>query len=340
MGAMSTSGTKSFQQRNLELVRSSLRAVQHLLDDPAVNEIQINAPDTVFARSGGVDRPMDVQISAVEIKAAIQTIASINDKEIASHFASNKEERAKKILSARLPGLRIEAILSPVAIEGPSMCIRKHSAKVVPLESYVESGILSHGGLELLRDIAQKQESMIIAGSTYSGKTTLVNAFVNSMPDTDRLFCIEQVHELQINKPNKVMCECDPEQGVTAEHALMTAMRYSPHRIIVGELRGREAVTFLEACNTGHAGLTTLHADSARDSLMRLEDLVMQAGRNMPYEAIRARIASSIQWVVHIGLFDGKRKIKEIFRVDGINRETQKYVFSDFSTGVLNANES
>lgn len=334
---MSTSGTKSFQQRNLELVRSSLRSLQHLLDDPTVNEIQVNAPNTVFARVGGQDKRVDVQISAVEIKAAIQTIASINDKEIASHFASTKEERAKKILSARLPGLRIEAILPPVAIEGPTMCIRKHSSKVVPLESYVDSEILSNEGFETLKGIAGRQESMIIAGSTYSGKTTLVNAFVNSMPDADRLFCIEQVHELQINKPNKVMCECDPEQGVTAEHALMTAMRYSPHRIIVGELRGKEAITFLEACNTGHAGLTTLHADSARDSLMRLEDLVMQAGRNMPYEAIRARIASSIQWVVHIGLFEGKRKIKEIYRVDGIDRETQKYVFTDFSTGVLNA---
>lgn len=337
---MSTSGTKSFQQRNLELVRSSLKALRHLLDDPNVNEIQVNAPNTVFARVGGQDKRLDVQISAVEIKAAIQTIASINDKEIASHFASTKEERAKKILSARLPGLRIEAILPPVAIEGPTMCIRKHSSKVVPLESYVDSEILSTEGFELLRGIASRQESMIIAGSTYSGKTTLVNAFVNSMPDADRLFCIEQVHELQINKPNKVMCECDPEQGVTAEHALMTAMRYSPHRIIVGELRGKEAVTFLEACNTGHAGLTTLHADSARDSLMRLEDLVMQAGRNMPYEAIRARIASSIQWVVHIGLFEGKRKIKEIYRVDGIDRETQKYIFTDYSTGVLHANQS
>lgn len=324
---------RSFQQRNLELVRSSLRSVIHLLDDPSVNEIQINAPNKVFARSGGTDTLVNVPISAVEIKSAIQTIASINDKEIASHLASTKDERSKKILSARLPGLRIEAILPPVAIDGPTMCIRKHTSRVVPLEDYVGTQILSTPAYELLKGIALRQESMIIAGSTYSGKTTLVNAFVNSMPDADRLFCIEQVHELLINKPNKVMCECDPEQGVTAEHALMTAMRYSPHRIIVGELRGKEAVTFLEACNTGHAGLTTLHADNARDSLMRLEDLVMQAGRNMPYEAIRARIASSIQWVLHIGLFEGRRKIKEIYRVDGIDRETQKYVFTDFSTG-------
>lgn len=325
--------SKSYGQRSLEIVYSTLASVKNLLDDPEINEIQINAPNVVFARKGAKDFFTNIKISATEIKAAIQTIAAMNDKEISTRFSVTKEERSRSMLSARLPGLRIEGILDPVAINGPSMCIRKHSTKVFPLDSYVQSGILTEATYKLLSGIAKRQESLIIAGSTYSGKTTLVNAFINDMPDEDRLFIIEQVHELMVNKPNIVMTECDPEQGVTAQHALMSAMRYSPSRIIIGELRGMEAINFLEACNTGHAGLTTLHADSARDCLMRLEDLVMQANRGIPLEAVRSRIATSIKWVLHIGMYDGKREIKEIYRVDGMNKESNQYKFTNFSTG-------
>jgi pilus assembly protein CpaF len=325
--------SKSYGQRSLDIVRSTLASVSHLLDDESVNEIQINAPNVVFVRKGAKDLFTNIKISATEIKAAIQTIAAINEKEISTRFSVTQEERSKSMLSARLPGLRIEGILDPVAVNGPSMCIRKHSTRVFTLGSYVDSGILTPKTYELLRGIAQRQESLIIAGSTYSGKTTLVNAFINEMPDEDRLFVIEQVHELLIKKPNMVITECDPDQGVTAQHALMSAMRYSPSRIIIGELRGKEAINFLEACNTGHAGLTTLHADSARDCLMRLEDLVMQANRGIPLEAVRARIATSITWVLHIGMYDGKREIREIYRVDGMNRDTNQYNFTNFSTG-------
>lgn len=328
-----TNPAQSYQQRQLELVRANLSSVVHLLDDPTVNEIQINAPGVVFARRGATDVNAQIDIKASEIQAAVQTIAAINDKEVASQFATSREERARNTLSARLPGLRIEAIQSPVAIRGPSMCIRKHSTSVFKLQEYVDRGITNQGVADLIREIAQKQESMLIAGSTYSGKTTLVNAFVDCIPDSERLFFIEQVHELLVQKPNVVMLECDPDQGVTAQHALMTAMRYSPHRIIVGELRGPEAINLLEACNTGHACYSTIHAESARDSLMRLEDLVMQAGRNLPYEAIRARVATSIRWVLHIGLVNGQRKINELFRVDGLDRGTQEYKFTNFSTG-------
>ena len=327
---------KSYGQRSLAVVHSTLASVKHLLDDESVNEIQINAPNVVFARKGAKDYFTGIKISATEIKAAIQTIAAMNDKEISTRYAVTQEERSNSMLSARLPGLRIEGILDPVAVNGPSMCIRKHSTRVFALPSYVDSGILTPATLELLSGIAKRQETLIIAGSTYSGKTTLVNAFINEMPDEDRLFIIEQVHELLIKKPNMVITECDPEQGVTAQHALMSAMRYSPSRIIIGELRGKEAINFLEACNTGHAGLTTLHADSARDCLMRLEDLVMQANRGIPLEAVRARIASSINWVLHIGMYSGQREIREIYRVDGMNRETNQYKFTNFSTGEAN----
>lgn len=328
--------SKSYGQRSLAVVHATLASIKHLLDDETINEIQINAPNVVFARKGAKDYFTDIKISATEIKAAIQTIAAINDKEIATRYSVSQVERSKSMLSARLPGLRIEGILDPVAVNGPSMCIRKHSTKVFTLESYVESGILTPATYELLSGIAKRQESLIIAGSTYSGKTTLVNAFINEMPDADRLFIIEQVHELLVKKPNMVITECDPDQGVTAQHALMSAMRYSPSRIIIGELRGMEAINFLEACNTGHAGLTTVHAESARDCLMRLEDLVMQANRGIPLEAVRSRIATSIKWVLHIGMYDGKREIKEIYRVDGMNRETNQYKFSNFSTGETN----
>ena len=162
-----------------------------MLDDSEINEIQINAPNVVFVRKGAKDYFTGIKISATEIKAAIQTIAAMNDKEIATRYAVTQEERSKSMLSARLPGLRIEGILEPVAVNGPSMCIRKHSTKVFSLASYVDSGILTPETYKLLSGIAKRQESLIIAGSTYSGKTTLVNAFIDDMRDEDRLsLCI------------------------------------------------------------------------------------------------------------------------------------------------------
>lgn len=315
--------TQSYMSRCLAGVFGALEPLRDVLADTRVNEIQINAPDEVFVRVGSRDERLDVKLSAGAIRAAITIVASINDKEV----GSTKDEY---VLSARLPGMRIEAMLPPVAVRGPSMCIRRHATRVVKLDEYVHSGVCTQEKADLMLKIIQANENFLVIGGTYSGKTTLVNALLALIPREQRLFIIEQVHELRIEAPNAVLLECDPEQGVTAQRGVMAGMRYSPHRIILGELRGAEALDFLNACNTGHPGsCSTIHADSAEDGLSRLEDLVLQAGR-LPYEAIQNRIGKSIQWLIHIHMVDGKRVIGEIVKVNGFDRSLKKYILEPF----------
>lgn len=319
--------SSSYNERCLSSVLAALQPIRAQLDDLTINEIQINGPNDVFVRVGGIDHHLEVALSAANIQTAINVVAAMNNKEV----GNTKEQY---VLSARLPGMRIEALLPPVAINGPSMCIRRHASRVVTLEEYVQGEVITQRQANLLRRIVEANQNFLVIGGTYSGKTTLVNALMKIIPDEQRLFIIEQVHELRVEASNHVILECDPDQGVTAQRAVMAGMRYSPHRIILGELRGSEAIDFLNACNTGHPGsCTTIHADSARDGLARLEDLILQADR-LPYEAIQNRIANSIQWLMHISMVGGKRKVGQIIRVRGFDRNEKKYLFEDFSQGV------
>lgn len=315
-----------YSARILASILETLAPLRPYWKDPGVDEIQINGANDVFVRESGFDRKIEVILPESMIRSAIGLVASYNEKMIG--------ERGKLfILSARLPGMRIEAMLPPVAIKGPTMCIRKHATRVVPMSEYVDKGVCSESQATLLNEIVQSNTNFLVSGGTYSGKTTLVNALLKLIPTDQRLFTIEQVAELRIEAPNYSSLECDPEQGVTAQRGLMLGMRMSPHRIVLGELRGPEAVDFLMACNTGHPGsCTTIHSDSARDALSRLEDLVMMANK-MPLDALRARIGQSISWVIQIQMHRGMRRITEIFKVDGFDRSTGEYRFIDFSKG-------
>lgn len=317
---------QSFNARTLAAIRQSLLPLRELWDDPSIDEIQINGPDDVFVRSGGRDKRLNIPLSQSMIESAINLVAAFNDKVMG-------ERKKHFILSARLPGVRIEAMMPPVALKGPSMCIRRHASRVVHLHEYVERGVCTDKQADTLRMIVASTSNFMVSGGTYSGKTTLMNALLALIPRDQRLFTIEQVAELRIEAPNYASVECDPEQGVTATRALAVGMRYSPHRVVLGELRGDEAVDFLMACNTGHPGsCTTIHADSARDALTRLEDLCMQKVK-MPYSALRARIGQSIAWVIQIQMHSGQRRITEIYKVEGYDRHADQYKFVDFSTG-------
>ena len=309
------------------LLRGNQQAILPLWHDESIDEIQVNAPDNVFVRKRGIDTPVPIHLPEGQIRSAFNFLSSYNEKVTG--------ERSKLyILSARLPGFRVEAMIPPVSVRGPSMCIRRHASRVVSLEEYVNSGICTHEQAELIRHIVKSKTNFMVSGGTYSGKTTLVNAILALIPPEERLFVIEQVAELRIENPNFAQIECDPEQGVTAQRALTVAMRYSPHRVILGELRGGEAVDFLMACNTGHPGsCTTIHADSAIDAIARLEDLVLGASK-MPFSALRARIGNSVSWVIQIQMEGGSRKIKEIVKVNGYNREKDSYEFEDVTEGV------
>ena len=324
---MEAPASNSFSTRVLEAIKHSMPSILHLWDDESIDEIQVNAPNQVFVRRRGFDTRLDVRLPEGEIRSAFNFLSSYNEKVTG--------ERTKLyILSARLPGYRVEAMIPPVSIRGPSMCIRRHATRVVTLDEYVHGGICTRAQADLIQHIVRSKTNFMVSGGTYSGKTTLVNALLALIPPEERLFIIEQVAELRVESPNFAQIECDPEQGVNAQRALTVAMRYSPHRVILGELRGGEAVDFLMACNTGHPGsCTTIHADSAVDAIARLEDLVMSASQ-MPYSALRARIGNSISWVLQIQMEGGRRRIKEIVRVAGYDREKDKYQFEDVTEGV------
>ncbi len=280
----------------------------------------INGPHDIFIRQSGPDTKLEVPLSDGQIRTAIQLLASMADKVV---------DKSSLVLSARLPGFRVEAALPPVAVKGPSMCIRRHATKILKLEDYITSGTISKAQAEVIRSTVAQRKNFLIAGGTYSGKTTLMNCILSLIQPEHRLFVIEQVQELKIASPNHVLIECDPEQGVTARRAVMMGMRYSPDRIILGELRGQEAFDWMDASNTGHPGSgATIHADGAADALGRLESLVMMANTGIPFEVVQARIASTVDVIFFIQQKNGVRRMSQICQLTGFNRATGEYTIN------------
>ncbi len=309
-----------YSQRSLASFLDALAPLRPVFDDPSINEIMINGPHDIFIRQSGPDTKLDVPLSDGQIRTAIQLLASMADKVV---------DKSSLVLSARLPGFRVEAALPPVAVKGPSMCIRRHATKILKLEDYIASGTISKAQAEVIRSTVAQRKNFLIAGGTYSGKTTLMNCILSLIQPEHRLFVIEQVQELKIASPNHVLIECDPEQGVTARRAVMMGMRYSPDRIILGELRGQEAFDWMDASNTGHPGSgATIHADGAADALGRLESLVMMANTGIPFEVVQARIASTVDVIFFIQQKNGVRRMSQICQLTGFNRATGEYTIN------------
>lgn len=315
----------SYSQRSLEGFLDALAPLRSVFDDPSINEIMINGPDDVFIRQKGPDKQLPIKLSASQIKVAITLLASMSDKVV---------DKSQLLLSARLPGMRIEAVLPPVSVKGPAMCIRRHATRIMSLDDYLKSATLTEPqALEIKKTVAERG-NFLIAGGTYSGKTTLMNCILSLIDPAHRLYIIEQVQELKIAAPNHVLMECDPEQGVTARRLVMTAMRFSPDRIILGELRGPEAYDWLDAANSGHPGSgATIHADGAPDALKRLESLVLMADTGMPYEAIQGRIGDTVKTVLFIQQKNGERRLSQICHVRGFDRVRGEYQTETFNYG-------
>jgi pilus assembly protein CpaF len=302
---------QGYKQQVLSQLKDTLHVLRPYFDDENVNEIMVNAPNEVFISRLGKDLRVTVALGAGEIAAAITLIASLMAREVG-------EKSGQRILSGRLPGFRVEAILPPVAVNGPSMCIRRHSARVFSLDEYIASGVISERYGDLLDGAIKARENFLIVGGTGSGKTTLMNTALTLIPNDERLFVIETVHELQVQAENHVVIECDEDQGVTPRRAVRTAMRYAPKRIIVGELRGPEAHDWKDAANTGHPGSgATIHANSANQALPRFENLLLMAGMGIPYEPLRVSIAETVQWMFYIERQGPTRSVSQVSRVHG-----------------------
>jgi Flp pilus assembly CpaF family ATPase len=299
-----------------------LLPLKAILDASDVTEVMVNGDAAVFVeRRGGIKR-VDVALPPANVTSALQLLATAQEKSV-------KAGTELGLIGAELPGLRIQGVLPPTATRGPALSIRKHSVVEFTLEDFVRDGLLDEQWADYLAALVRAGENMLVAGGTGSGKTTWLNALVQKLPDSRRIVSIEDTQELRVRVPNWLPLKTNEQRGVTATRLLETTLRLRPDSILLGELRGGEAATFLEALNTGHSGcMTTLHANSAQLALRRLEVLVMRSEVPWPLTAVRNQIASTIRYVIFVARVGDQRRLTQVLRLDGYDAETSNYEVS------------
>jgi len=304
----------------IENVFNSMRRLgilQPLVEDKAVTEIMINGPDKVFIEKEGRVFLTDLRFESREkLEDLIQSVVS---------KANRAVNEASPIVDARLSdGSRVNVVLQPIAINGPVMTIRKFPQKPMTIDDLVKCGSLSEEAAEALRLMVRAKYNIFICGGTGSGKTTFLNALSGLIPPYERIITIEDSAELQIIGIENIVkmetrdANTEGKGKITMRDLIRTSLRMRPERIIVGEVRGPEALDMLQAMNTGHDGsLSTGHANSAADMLSRLETMVLSAAP-LPLEAIRQQIASAVDIIVHLSrLRDRSRRTMEISEIAG-----------------------
>jgi pilus assembly protein CpaF len=238
-------------------------------------------------------------------------------------------DESSPMVDARLPdGSRVNAVIPPLSLSGPLITIRKFSRKRLTLDDMIKLGTLSTETVEFLQRCIQAQLNMLISGGTGSGKTTLLNALSTAIPDEERIVTIEDAAELRLNQTHVLRLEARPkdlagENEIPIRSLVRNALRMRPDRIIVGEVRGPEALDMLQAMNTGHDGsLSTIHANSSRDALARVETMVLMAGYDLPVRAIREQVSSALECIIHLErLEDGSRRVTAITEVQRMESE-------------------
>jgi pilus assembly protein CpaF len=313
----------NFEERE-ELVRQvldeifGLGPIEPLMQDPEVSDILVNTYRQVYIERYGKLEPTDVRFQ--DDRHLLQVI----DRIVSA--VGRRIDDSSPMVDARLPdGSRVNAIIRPLALDGPHLSIRKFKRDALSGEDLIGKESLTEQMLELLKGIVRARLNILISGGTGAGKTTLLNILSSYIPPTERIVTIEDSAELQLKQPHVVRLETRPAnvegQGEVAQRMLLiNALRMRPDRIIMGECRGGEAVDMLQAMNTGHDGsITTLHANSPRDALSRLETMISMASLDLPDKAMRQQIASAIQVVIQVSrLSDGTRKVTQIAEISGM----------------------
>lgn len=306
-----------------ELILPFLRPIEHLILDPDISEIMLNGPDRVFIeRDGYLKTVPNVKLTEKSLMIAVKNIARRLGDDISE---------AKPILDSRLPdGSRVAAVIPPCSVNGVTLTIRKFNSRHFALADLIRTTTLPESlASELIRHVLER-ENILISGGTGTGKTTLLNALASYIPDDQRLFIIEDTSEIQIQKPDLVRFEARREQSgipaVTIRDLLKATLRHRPDRIILGEIRGGEAFDLLQLLNTGHSGtLSTVHATSAQRGLSRFTSCVLQSGIELPYHAIKANIADSLNVIVQIQRRPGQRFISEVLELRGYDPDADRY---------------
>ncbi|MFD1506682.1 CpaF family protein [Georgenia yuyongxinii] len=314
-----------------------LGPLQRLIDDESVTEVMVNGPDMVYIEQHGKLTRTGARFTSEEhLRRVIERIVSRVGRRI---------DESSPMVDARLEdGSRVNAIIPPLAFSGSTLTIRKFSRDPFQVEDLIRFGTLSPQMADLLRACVQARLNIIVSGGTGTGKTTLLNVLSSFIPDGERIVTIEDAVELQLQQDHVVQLESRPPNSegrgqVTIRDLVRNSLRMRPDRIVVGEVRGGESLDMLQAMNTGHDGsLSTVHANSPRDAVARLETLVLMAGMDLPLRAIREQVASAVDVIVQLTrLRDGTRRVTAITEVHGMEGQTvtlQDAFLFDYAAGV------
>ncbi|MBX3186203.1 MAG: CpaF family protein [Labilithrix sp.] len=303
--------------------------VRPYLDDPSVSEIMINGPERIYIERKGVLSLVNARFESHEaLTAAVCNL---------SQYVGKPVSAARPILEGRMPdGSRVEAILPPVAPDGPHVSIRRFFKETLTIARLVEMDALTASAAEALRAFVVGKCNIVVAGGTGTGKTSMLNALSGFIPDGERVVVIEDSREVQFHKPHVVQLEARPadangDGAVTIRDIFRATLRMRPDRVVVGEIRGGEALDIVQAMTSGHGGcMGTLHATYPRDTLTRMETMAMMSDVEMPLAAMRAQIGSGIQIIVQVArLEDGSRKVTHVTEVLGFDAATQAYLLQD-----------
>ena len=295
-----------------------LGALETLLEDPEVSEIMVNGPKTIFMERRGRITQSDLEFeSEVQLRRVIDRIVARIGRRV---------DESSPMVDARLPdGSRVNIVIPPLAVQGSSITIRKFSRVPYKVQDLVTFGTLNQDMANFIRACVRSRISMVVSGGTGSGKTTTLNVLSNFIPDTERVVTVEDTAELQLRQRNLVSLEArsanvEGRGAVAIRDLVVNALRMRPDRIVVGECRAGETLDMLQAMNTGHDGsMTTVHANSPKDAINRLETMVIMGGSDLPFQAIREQIVGGITLMVQQArLRDGRRVVTHISEITGI----------------------
>jgi len=308
-----------------EIILPFLKPIEHLILDDAISEVMVNGPDRIFIEKQGFVEPVPgIHLSEKSLMVAVKNIARRLGDDISE---------SKPILDSRLPdGSRVAAIIPPCSVNGITLTIRKFNARHLVLEDLVQAGTLESWLASQLEGYVLARKNILIAGSTGSGKTSMLNVLGKFIPSDERILLIEDTSEIYMCQDNLVRFEARQPQnglpGVTIRDLLKASLRHRPDRLILGEIRGSEAFDLLQLLNTGHSGsLSTLHASSAKQGLARFTSCVLQSGVDLPYRAIKTNVGDCVNVVVHLERRPGRRFVSEVLEIAGYNPDRDEYSY-------------
>ena len=298
-----------------------LGPLEPLLQDPTITDILVNTHNQVYVERGGL-----LELTNVVFKDAVH-LRHIIDKIVSN--VGRRIDESSPMCDARLDdGSRVNVVIPPLAVDGPIMSIRRFGRDAIGVEQLLSKRAITPAMMELLKSAVKARLNIIVSGGTGAGKTTLLNALSSFISEGERIVTIEDSAELQMQQPHVVRLECRPPNvegkgAVRQRELVINALRMRPDRIVLGEVRGGEALDMLQAMNTGHDGsLTTIHANNPRDAIARLETMSLMADVDLPEKAIKAQIASAVSLIVQVArLSDGSRRVTQISEVTGMTDE-------------------